>query len=98
MTFISIFLNAVVENIRAAEMRNSFYYCVFALVYFSLAFFQDRFNLMMIKSFWDGTRNHFLCLISFAGHPKVRVFMTHAGLLGSSEAAFCGVPVVSSKP
>lgn len=27
-------------------------------------------------------------------HPKVRVFLTHGGLLGSSEAAFCGVPVV----
>lgn len=28
-------------------------------------------------------------------HPKVRVFLTHGGLLGSSEAAYCGVPVVS---
>lgn len=27
-------------------------------------------------------------------HPKVRVFMTHGGLLGSSEAAYCGVPTV----
>uniref|UniRef100_A0A7G3B246 UDP-glucuronosyltransferase n=1 Tax=Lutzomyia longipalpis TaxID=7200 RepID=A0A7G3B246_LUTLO len=27
-------------------------------------------------------------------HPKVRVFMTHGGLLGSSEAAYCGVPVI----
>ena len=32
----------------------------------------------------------------FSGHPKMRVFMTHAGLLGSSEAAFCGVPVVAT--
>lgn len=31
-----------------------------------------------------------------AGHPNVRVFMTHGGLFGSSEAAFCGVPVVST--
>jgi glucuronosyltransferase len=30
------------------------------------------------------------------GHQNVRVFMTHGGLLGSSEAAFCGVPVVST--
>lgn len=30
------------------------------------------------------------------GHKNVRVFMTHGGLLGSSEAAFCGVPVVST--
>lgn len=28
-------------------------------------------------------------------HPKVHVFLTHGGLLGSSEAAYCGVPVVS---
>lgn len=27
-------------------------------------------------------------------HPKVRVFMSHGGLLGSSEAAYCGVPAV----
>lgn len=27
-------------------------------------------------------------------HPNVRVFMTHGGLLGSSEAAYCGVSVV----
>ncbi|XP_055635695.1 UDP-glycosyltransferase UGT5-like [Toxorhynchites rutilus septentrionalis] len=27
-------------------------------------------------------------------HPKVRVFMSHGGLLGSSETAYCGVPVV----
>jgi glucuronosyltransferase len=33
---------------------------------------------------------------SFQGHPNVRVFMTHGGLLGSSEAAYCGVPVVST--
>lgn len=29
-----------------------------------------------------------------AGHPKVRVFVTHGGLMGSTEAAHCGVPVV----
>ncbi len=29
-------------------------------------------------------------------HPKVRVFLTHGGLMGSSEAAYCGVPVVSN--
>lgn len=28
-------------------------------------------------------------------HPNVRVFMTHGGLLGISEAAYCGVAVVS---
>uniref|UniRef100_A0A336KCF6 UDP-glucuronosyltransferase n=1 Tax=Culicoides sonorensis TaxID=179676 RepID=A0A336KCF6_CULSO len=27
-------------------------------------------------------------------HPKVRLFMSHGGLLGSSEAAYCGVPAV----
>lgn len=29
-------------------------------------------------------------------HPNVKVFMTHGGLLGSSEAAYCGVPVIST--
>lgn len=29
-------------------------------------------------------------------HPKVRVFMTHGGLMGTSEAAYCGVPTVST--
>lgn len=28
------------------------------------------------------------------GHPNVKVFVTHGGLLGSSEAAYCGIPVV----
>lgn len=27
-------------------------------------------------------------------HPKVRVFVTHAGLMGTTEAVHCGVPVV----
>ncbi|GAB0095864.1 UDP-glucuronosyltransferase [Sergentomyia squamirostris] len=27
-------------------------------------------------------------------HPKVKLFMSHGGLLGSSEAAYCGVPVI----
>lgn len=29
-------------------------------------------------------------------HPNVKVFLTHAGLMGSSEAAYCGVPVVAT--
>lgn len=29
-------------------------------------------------------------------HPNVKVFMTHAGLMGSSEAAYCGVSVVAT--
>ncbi|XP_037048256.1 UDP-glycosyltransferase UGT5-like isoform X2 [Bradysia coprophila] len=29
-------------------------------------------------------------------HPNVRVFLTHGGLLGSTEAAYCGVPVIAT--
>ncbi|XP_067632107.1 UDP-glycosyltransferase UGT5-like isoform X2 [Eurosta solidaginis] len=29
-------------------------------------------------------------------HPNVRVFMSHGGLMGTSEAAYCGVPVVAT--
>lgn len=29
-------------------------------------------------------------------HPNVRVFLTHGGLLGITESAYCGVPIVSS--
>lgn len=36
----------------------------------------------------------FISLLHDKGHPKVRVFLTHGGLMGSSEAAYCGVPVV----
>lgn len=31
---------------------------------------------------------------SIVGHPNVRVFMGHGGLLGTSEGAYCGVPMV----
>jgi len=29
-------------------------------------------------------------------HPNVKLFMSHGGLLGSSEAAYCGTPVVTT--
>ncbi|XP_030384151.1 UDP-glucuronosyltransferase 2B1 [Scaptodrosophila lebanonensis] len=29
-------------------------------------------------------------------HPNVKVFMSHGGLMGTSEAAYCGVPVVAT--
>lgn len=33
-------------------------------------------------------------IIRFSGHPNVKAFVTHGGLLGSSEAAHCAVPTV----
>ncbi|XP_054739701.1 UDP-glycosyltransferase UGT5-like [Anastrepha obliqua] len=29
-------------------------------------------------------------------HPNVKVFMSHSGLMGTSEAAYCGVPIVAT--
>lgn len=34
--------------------------------------------------------------VIISGHPNVRAFLTHGGLFSSSEAAYCGVPVVST--
>ena len=33
--------------------------------------------------------------IVFPGHPAVRVFVSHAGLLGTIEAVNCGVPMLT---
>jgi len=30
----------------------------------------------------------------FAGHPNVKVFLTHGGLMGTMEAVYSGVPMV----
>jgi glucuronosyltransferase len=30
----------------------------------------------------------------FLGHPNVKVFLAHGGLMGLSEGAYCGVPAV----
>lgn len=30
----------------------------------------------------------------FTGHPNVRLFITHGGLLGTQEAIYCGTPIL----
>lgn len=34
----------------------------------------------------------FLIILKFLGHPKVKLFISHGGLLSSQEAVYCGVP------
>lgn len=31
---------------------------------------------------------------SFSGHPNVKVFITHGGLMGTQEAVHAGVPMI----
>lgn len=31
----------------------------------------------------------------FAGHPNIKVFITHGGLMGTMEAVYSGVPMVA---
>lgn len=35
-----------------------------------------------------------ICTYINLGHPNVRAFITHGGLMGSTESVYCGVPVI----
>lgn len=35
-----------------------------------------------------------LLIVTFSGHPNVKAFITHGGLLGTTEGVHCGVPAI----
>lgn len=40
------------------------------------------------------TKGLTLLVWKLPGHPNVRLFITHGGLLGAQEAVYCGVPIL----
>ncbi|KAI7815543.1 UDP-glucuronosyltransferase [Rhyzopertha dominica] len=69
----------------------------------------DAFKELQYKVLWKATRENFsknltipenihfepwLPQLDILCHPKVKLFVTHGGLMGTQEAVYCGVPTI----
>jgi len=48
-----------------------------------------------VKGIVDNFSSMLIYFVDFLGHPKIRLFMTHGGLLSIQEAVYHGVPLLT---